>query len=84
MATRKECDQYAAELNERFDEMVRWAITNWPRKEFPLLQSDFMQSRRELSGIIGPKLGDGEPDLPILNPSGPRAPFVSMNPMPWP
>lgn len=58
MASKEECDRYADELTRRFDDLMQWAITHWPRKDFPLMRSDFDASRRELSEILGPKLGD--------------------------
>jgi len=86
MASKEQCDKYAAELTHRFDELVRWAIANWPKPEFPLLSSDFTQSRREISQIIGPKLGDsdehGDPPGPAFGNGGGQ--FRDMNPMPWP
>ncbi|WP_148415493.1 hypothetical protein [Noviherbaspirillum massiliense] len=82
MATKEECDKYAAELTQRFDDMVRWAIENWPKPEFPLLDSDFRQSRRELGEILGPKLGDGEAEAPPA--PNESEPFIPTNPMPWP
>jgi hypothetical protein len=83
MATRKECDQYAVELNERFEALIRWAIQNWPRKNYPLLMSDFSASRREISTIIGPKLGDGEAEAND-SPNNSSASYISTTPMPWP
>ena len=86
MASKEECDRYAAELTHRFDEFVKWALSNWPKPEFPLLLSDFTASRREISQIVGPKLGDGDE-----SDTGPRpafgngdAQFRDVNPMPWP
>jgi hypothetical protein len=60
MASKEQCDRYAAELVARFDDLTRWAIANWPRADFPLMQSDFSEARKEISRIIGPKLGDGD------------------------
>lgn len=84
MASKAECDKYAAELAQRFEELTRWAITNWPNKEFPLLDSDFSESRRELGQILGPKLGDGgtsnEPSSQDQN----SGQFIDTKPMPWP
>jgi hypothetical protein len=86
MPSKEECDRYAAELNRKFEELTAWAIANWPKKDFPLLKSDFSQSRREIANIMGPKLGDG--DTQDHGPGAGRrrgdAPFVDMNPMPWP
>lgn len=85
MASKEECDQYAAELTRRFDEMVQWAITNWPASSYPLLSSDFSESRREIAQIIGSKLGEGEAADNATPGSPPdAAPYVDMNPMPWP
>lgn len=83
MASKQECDDYAARLTQRFDAYVQWAIDNWPNKEFPLLESDFAESRRELGEILGPKLSKGE-----QQPSG-GAPddsgqYRDVTPMPWP
>lgn len=85
MASKQECDQYAAELNRRFEEFTRWAIANWPNHNFPLLESDFTQMRREIGEILGPKLGDGDGDssgAPRRRRSTARS--ISMKPMPWP
>jgi hypothetical protein len=84
MASKEECDKYAAELNRRFEELTSWAIANWPKKEFPLLKSDFSDSRREIGRIIGPKLGDPDGGAPASEKDKDSAPFIDMNPMPWP
>jgi hypothetical protein len=84
MASKEECDRYAAELTQRFEDLAKWAITNWPKKDFPLLRSDFSESSREISGIVGAKLGDAGSDN--AGPGRPRGSgqYVGMNPMPWP
>ena len=82
MASKQEYDQYAVELYQRFEDFTKWAIANWPKKDFPLLLSDFDASRREISDIIGPKLGDPEDEAGQSGKDA--APFVDMNPMPWP
>jgi hypothetical protein len=84
MASKHECDQYAAELNARFEQLTKWAIENWPKREFPLLSSDFIQSRREISEIVGPKLGDCCDQETSSHKDGDTARVVMMNPMPWP
>ncbi len=75
MASKEEYDRYAAELTRRFDEYAQWAIANWPNADFPLLDSDFAESRRELSGIIGPKLGEPDPEKT----SGPEVEGISQD-----
>jgi hypothetical protein len=84
MASKAECDKYAAELTQRFEELTRWAISNWPDKKFPLLPSDFSESRREIAGIIGPKLGEGDASGPVASNTGNDGQYRDMNPMPWP
>lgn len=85
MASKEECDRYAEELTRRFDDMVQWAIANWPTQAYPLLSSDFSASRREIAQIVGSKLGEGEAADKATHGRPPdEAPFVDMNPMPWP
>jgi hypothetical protein len=82
MASKEECDRYAAMLAQRFEEFTNWAITNWPNKECPLLQSDFTQSRKELSDILGPKLSAGESTPRDAPPNDGQ--YRDVTPMPWP
>lgn len=84
MTNKAECDKYAAELAQRFDELIRWAIINWPNKEFPLLDSDFSASRRELGEILGPKLGDGGTSNAPSSQDKNSGQFIDTKPMPWP
>jgi len=86
MASKEECDQYAVELTRRFDEMVKWALSNWPKPEYPLLSSDFTQSRREISQIVGAKLGDSDESGTDIRPAfgNDDRQFRDVNPMPWP
>ncbi|HVK93952.1 MAG TPA: hypothetical protein VM571_04420 [Noviherbaspirillum sp.] len=87
MASKVECDQYAVDVAKRFEEFVQWAIAHWPNREFPLLESDFEQCRREIAEILGPKLGDGnetdDRSSEAINEPNTRQ-YVNMNPMPWP
>lgn len=94
MASKEEHDRYAAELTRRFEEFTRWAISNWPDKRFPLVESDFRAARRELAEIAGPKLGEGDPEPVERGNAGrentaPGIPidaqqFVDVTPAPWP
>lgn len=83
MANKEQLDQYAEELVQRFDELTRWAIENWPHRNLPLMQSDFAESRREIAKIVGPRLGEGDPDAPPSSPEPDRQ-YFDMNPAPWP
>ncbi len=92
MTSKSHVDAYAEEATRRFEEWVDWTITHWPHTGQPLMDSDFAAARRELSVILGPRLGeapqeprpaDQVPDPPGLAPEKDRQ-FRDMNPMPWP
>ncbi|GIZ53182.1 hypothetical protein [Noviherbaspirillum aridicola] len=84
MASKEECDRYAAQLAQRFEEYTKWAIANWPNKDFPLLASDFDRSREELSDILGPKLAAGETRRPDQDGDAGGGQYRDVAPMPWP
>lgn len=84
MASKEDCDKYAAEMAQRFEELTNWAMTNWPHKDFPLLQSDFDASRKEIGAILGSKLGDGQTNAAVPEPAQNGPQYVDMNPAPWP
>ncbi|WP_136418320.1 MULTISPECIES: hypothetical protein [Oxalobacteraceae] len=83
MANKQECDKYAAELIQRFEDFTRWAIAHWPNPESPLLSSDFNESRREIGRLAGPKLGEGSADDGSAG-NRETTQYIDMNPMPWP
>ncbi len=84
MKNKDELDQYAAEMVRRFEALTTWAIENWPHHDFPLMQSDFAESRREIAKIVGPKLGEGDPNAPSSPPDDQDGQYIDMNPAPWP
>jgi hypothetical protein len=91
MANKEECDRFAAEMARRFDEFTAWARSNWPNKDFPLLDSDFDASRKEMQQILGDRLNEGRDEASQAGAGGvgPRADdgsvqYVNMNPAPWP
>jgi hypothetical protein len=84
MDDKERYDQYAAELAQRFEDLIKWAIENWPNKNFSLMQSDFEQSRKEIGQILGPKLSEGEASPPAPATGKDDPPFIDMNPAPWP
>jgi hypothetical protein len=82
MARKEDLDRYAAEVAQRFEDLIDWAMENWPNKNFPLMQSDFAQSRKEIAAILGDKLGEGDMD-PLPCDDGSHQ-YIDMNPAPWP
>ena len=83
MASKQECDRYADEVARRFEEFTRWAIANWPEKQFPLLSSDFSESRKEIGMILGHKLHEGQSDDSSGTQPESRQ-YLDVNPAPWP
>jgi hypothetical protein len=84
MTEKERYDQYAAEAVKRFEDFTQWAIANWPNKNFPLMQSDFNQGRRELSQIVGSKLGEGPPSPPAAHQANDASQYIETHPAPWP
>ena len=85
MATKEQCDTYAAELNQRFEAFTRWASEHWPNRESPLMASDFSASRRELDLLCGARLyGADRSNDSAAGADDPSAQYLPVNPMPWP
>lgn len=87
MSDKETRDRFAKEMARRFDEFTAWAIEHWPVKSFPLMQSDFVESGKEISEILGSRLavdedaggGNGNTTQSEYEPQ-----YVSVTPMPWP
>jgi hypothetical protein len=84
MANKEQCDRFANEMAYRFEDLVKWAIENWPNKDTPLLSSDFSESRKEIAQILGPRLSEGRTDLPGSSSEERFAQYVQTTPAPWP
>jgi hypothetical protein len=83
MATKEQCDQYADDVAAKFEAFTQWAIENWPHRDYPLMQSDFAESRKEIGLILGNRLRE------VQNGSDSRSTkdqkqYVHVNPAPWP
>ncbi len=83
MASKQECDHYATEVARRFEEFTTWCISNWPEKNFPLLSSDFTESRKEVGMILGSKLHEGQ-SQDSASAANNSEQYIQMNPAPWP
>jgi len=84
MTDKDASDQFAAELTRRFEDLTQWAISHWPYRNFPLMESDFAESRREISVILGRKLDAGKQGKPPGKDPDDSGQYIDMNPMPWP
>lgn len=80
--TAKNTDEaFNTEAMRRFDELVYWAIANWPHKNSPPAKPDFDALRQQFSQVLAPAHGQ-ERSVPEPEADGPQ--YVSMNPTPWP
>ena len=84
MADKEQCDRFANEMAQRFEELVKWATQNWPHPDIPLQSSDFSESRKEIGQILGPRLSEGRTDLQESPSADDSAQYVQMTPAPWP
>ncbi len=82
MTDKDAAEKFAAGLTQRFEELTRWAISEWPYPNFPLMESDFAESRREISAILGARLDAGNQGPPSKGDDSDQ--YIDMNPMPWP
>lgn len=84
MATTQECEQFAAEFNQRFEALITWAGLHWPEKNQPLGPEDFTASRREVALLLGARLrAQPSPDAgPTPSDGGEQ--YVNVAPAPWP
>jgi len=84
MTDKERYDAFASAFMQHFDGLIHWAMVNWPNEKFPLMESDFVQSRREISQILGPKLGDPEPPRPSHGRGEKEPSYLDVAPAPWP
>jgi hypothetical protein len=84
MTNKETCDHFAVEMAIRFEDFTKWAMENWPNGNYPLLQSDFSESRKEVGRILGVKLNEGQTNRPASDDAGESGQYVNMNPAPWP
>jgi hypothetical protein len=81
MSDQTENDQFAADLEQRFQDLMQWTISNWPDLERPISVADFEDAQRAVHGITQ-RLR--HPQGEALAPSEGGAQFVNMAPAPWP
>ena len=84
MTTNDARAEFAAELKQKFEALVTWAIEQSPDKTSPLERSDFDTARKEITLIAEGKsdVGDRNAEVPEPSEDGPQ--YVNVNPAPWP
>lgn len=81
MTDKPQAEQFAADLEQRFADLVQWTISNWPDHEHPLAAGDMEDVRRAVHAIAQRlRYPAGE----ALAPSEGGAQFVNVSPAPWP
>lgn len=81
MTDKPQTEQFAADLEQRFADLVQWAVSNWPDRDRPLAPADMEDARRAVHAIAQRlRYPDGE----ALSPSEGGAQFVNVAPAPWP
>lgn len=75
---------FEAEMKQRFETLVAWALENWPDKTHPLSHSDFDKIRKDLATLAegGANIGERNAEIPEPSENGPQ--YVNSNPAPWP
>jgi hypothetical protein len=84
MATKQECETFAAEFQQRFEALIDWANQHWPDKNQPLRPEDFSASRREVGLLLGARLQTQPPTDAGPAPAEGGEQYVNVAPAPWP
>lgn len=81
MTDQNDKEQFAADLEQRFRDVVQWALTTWPDPEHPIAPGDFEEVHKAVQAIAH---RFRHPSGEALAPSEGGAQFVSIAPAPWP
>lgn len=81
MTDQTEKEQFASDLEQRFRDLMQWAVTTWPDAERPISLADFDDAQKAVSAIAGRVR---HPAGEALAPSEGGAQFVNVAPTPWP
>ncbi|SMP68073.1 hypothetical protein [Noviherbaspirillum suwonense] len=81
MSDQNDKEQFAADLEQRFKDVMQWAVTTWPDSEHPVSLADFGDVEKAVKAISQRFL---HPSGEALSPSEGGAQFVDVSPAPWP
>lgn len=84
MASEHDTAHFAAELTQRLDALIEWAIQHWPEKNQPLTAQDFLATQREIALLLGARLHAQPPSNAGPAPADGGAQYVNVAPAPWP
>ena len=51
MSDQTDKEQFAADLEQRFQDLMQWAVTSWPDRERPVSLADFEDVRKAVHAI---------------------------------
>jgi hypothetical protein len=81
MSDNPQTEQFAVDLEQRFQDLMQWAVSNWPDRDHPLSPADLEEARQAVHALAQ-RLR--HPQGEALAPSEGGAQFVNMSPAPWP
>lgn len=81
MSDQNQKEQFAADLEQRFRDVMQWAVTTWPDTDHPISLGDFEDVQKTVQAI-SQRLR--HPSGEALAPSEGGAQFVNIAPAPWP
>jgi hypothetical protein len=81
MSEQYQKEQFAVDLEQRFRDVMQWAVTSWPDAEHPISLADFEDVHKAVQAIAQ-RMRD--PSGEALAPSEGGAQFVNIAPAPWP
>jgi hypothetical protein len=81
MSDQTDKEQFASDLEQRFQDLMQWAVTSWPDAERPISLVDFDDAQKAVHKIVQRVR---HPGGEALAPSEGGAQFVSVAPTPWP
>lgn len=81
MSDQSDKEQFAADLEQRFHDLMQWAVSNWPDAERPISLADFEDAQKAVQALTRRVCHAGGE---ALSPSEGGAQFVNVAPTPWP
>ena len=81
MSDQNDKEQFAADLEQRFQDLMQWAVSNWPDAERPISLADFEEAQKAVQALTRRVC---HPGGEALSPAEGGAQFVNVAPTPWP
>jgi hypothetical protein len=82
--TDEEKQYFAAQLALRFDDLIQWAVTQWPDKDRPLTAAHFERARAEFAALAAGDYAATAGNAAEPEPEHGGAQYIDVTPAPWP